>query len=528
MRRLTLAAALAALATCAAPAARADVKPHALFSDGMVLQQGVACPVWGTADRGEEFSVILQVGPEKVGSGGIRADKDGRWRYDLPKAAPGGPYTLTIGNAKKSVTLKDVYVGEVWVCSGQSNMEWSVSASADAGAVIKASANPKIRLFKVANGPAMTPQHDAKGAWRECGPGTVGNFSAVGYHFGRALQEKLGVPVGLIQTAWGGTPAEVWTSRKVLEADPRLRPVVDHFEQRIKDYPRQLEAFQEQVKRHKEAAEKAKAEGKAPPPAPRRPDDPKTFPYNSPFLLYNARVATLIPYAIRGVIWYQGESNAFAREKSAEYATLFPAMIKNWRDDWGQGEFPFLFVQLAPFMKIEKQPTDPPWALLREAQRRASFDVPKAAMAVITDVGDEKDIHPKKKQPVGERLALAARAVAYGAKVNYTGPVYERMNVEGDKAVLTFKSTGGGLEAHGGALEGFTVAGSDGKFYPARAEIRGDTVVVSSDKVVAPAAVRFGWANYPVVNLWGKDGLPASPFTTEDWGALTAARAEGK
>jgi sialate O-acetylesterase len=460
MSKRLSAAVLAALFCLSAPAARAEVKVPALFSDGMVLQQGVACPVWGTADPEETVSVILNVGGEKI-DGSVKADKDGKWHTTLSKLKAGGPYTLAIGNQ----TINDVYVGEVWVASGQSNMEWSLKASFEPKMAIENSKNPRLRLFTVKKTAADTPQTDvpregSNGKWLEAGPDTVPTFSAVAYYFGRDLQKALDVPVGIIHTSWGGTASEEWTSMKVLDANPEHKG----------KHPRQAK-------------------------------------------LYNGMIAPLIPYAIKGAIWYQGESNAGRAEL---YRTGFPLMIKNWRDDWKQGDFPFLFVQLAPFMKIESEPTDTGWARLREAQLM-TLKVPHTGMAVITDVGDEKDIHPRKKEPVGARLALAARAIAYGEKIEYSGPLYESMKVEGNKAVLSFTHVGKGLEAKGETLTGFTVAAEDKQFHNAQAEIKGDKVVVWSDKVGRPVAVRFGWANYPVVNLWNKDGLAASPFRTDDW-----------
>ena len=302
----------------------------------------------------------------------------------------------------------------------------------------------------------------------EAGPSTIGDFSAVAYYFGRDLQKALDVPVGIIHTSWGGTASEEWTSMKVLNAHP------EHKGQ----HPRQSK-------------------------------------------LYNGMIAPLIPYAIKGAIWYQGESNAGRAEL---YKTGFPLMIQNWRDDWKQGDFPFLFVQLAPYMKIEKEPTDPAWAHLREAQLQTTVRSKHTAMAVITDVGDEKDIHPKRKEPVGHRLALAAEALAYGKKIEYSGPVFDKLTVEGNKAVLTFTHLAGGLEAKDGPLTGFTIAGEDKVFHNAKAEIKGDTVVVFCKDVEKPVAVRFGWANYPVVNLWNKAGLPASPFRTDDFPMITKTK----
>lgn len=496
-----------------APSARADVKPHALFTDGLVLQQGANCPVWGTASPGEKVTVTLTRDGGNVTSGTTTADaKDGTWKVGVASGKAGGPFTLTF-KGNNEITLKEVYVGEVWVASGQSNMEWSVNASADPAGVKKNSRNPKIRLFTVPKRTSDTPQRDLNARWVACGPDTVGPFSAVAYHFGKHLQKELDVPIGLINCSWGGTRAEAWTSRPVLEADPQYKGEFPAQVKAIADYPKTLAKYKDDLETHKKAVEKAKAEGAKPPAAPRAPFEPAKNP-NAPSALYNGMLSSLIPYAIKGAIWYQGESNAGRAE---QYRTLFPMMIENWRKDWKQGDFPFLFVQLAPFYAIEKGPTDTAWARLRDAQRHTTLTLKNTAMAVITDVGDEKDIHPAQKEPVGHRLALAALALTYGKPVEYSGPHFEKMTVEGSRAVLHFSHTGGGLVAKDGPLTGFTVAGADRKFHLAEAEIRGDTVVVSCKEVEAPVAVRFGWANYPVVNLWNKAGLPASPFRTDDW-----------
>jgi sialate O-acetylesterase len=458
--------------------ARADVKPHALFTDGMVLQRQkdptTGVPVWGTADPGEKVLVALVAGASETG-GMAKTDENGKWSVSLPLPKAGGPYTMTI-SGKNQLTIKDVYVGEVWIASGQSNMEWPLKASADAEKHIKNSANPKIRLFRVPHKVAAEPQSEVDAKWTECGPETVKESSAVAYFFGRDLQEMLEVPIGLIETNWGGTIAEAWTPKTALEANADLKKLI---------------------------------------PADIKIDDKKPNP-NQGTVLYNGMIAPLLPYAIKGAIWYQGESNA---NRAAEYETLFPTLIQSWRTAWNQGDFAFLFVQLAPYdPKAEppKEPTDTAWARLREAQR-LTLKLPKTGMAVITDVGDKDDIHPKHKEPVGARLALAARAIAYGEKVEYFGPTLEGMKVEDNKAILTFKHANGGLVAKNGELTGFTIAGEDKKFYNAEATIQGDKVIVTCAKVAKPVAVRFGWANFPTGNLWNKDELPASPFRTDDW-----------
>lgn len=440
--------------------AQAAVKTPALISDGMVLQRGMKVPIWGTATPGEQVTVQFQDQKRSTTAG-----KDGHWMVRLDPLTVGGPYEMTIHGENDKV-IRNILVGEVWICSGQSNMEMSVGGTAHAGEDIAHSANPHIRLLTVPHNGPPTPAQDVRVRWSDCGPSTVGSFSAVAYFFGRDLQKALNVPVGLIHTSVGGTPAELWTSKEVLESTPELKGVRGSQ-------------------------------------------------------LYNGMIAPLIPYAMRGVIWYQGESNA---GQAVQYQTLFPAMIEDWRSRWGEGTFPFLFVQLAPFMDIKSQPEESAWAELREAQRLTSLRVPNTAMAVIVDVGEEHDIHPKRKAQVGARLALAALALAYGKKVEYAGPVYDGMQVQGDKAVLNFTHVDGGLEARAGPLKGFTIAGADHRFHNAQAEIHGKQVVVWSEEVPHPVAVRYGWANFPVVNLWNKAGLPASPFRTDHF-RLTTQRA---
>jgi sialate O-acetylesterase len=480
--------------------ALADVKLPALISDGMVLQQGGRVPLWGWADEGETVTVQFQ--GQKVSA----TAEGGKWTLYLKPLRAGGPFTLTVAG-KNRIELKNVLVGEVWVASGQSNMQWALRQSENADAEIAAAKYPLIRLFQVPRLEADAPQDDVKAKWQECSPESVAAFSAVAYYFGRELHKRRGVPVGLINSSVGGTPAESWTREAVLNADADFRKLVEAYPQRMEQYQKALEA-------HRAAVEKAKAEGKPEPRAPGRPWKPAA--------LYNGMIAPLIPYAIKGAIWYQGESNA---GRAYQYRSLFPAMIRNWRDDWRQGDFPFLFVQLAPFGPNGDKLGESDWAELREAQLMTLSRVPQTGMAVITDFGVYDDIHPKMKQPVGERLALAARAVAYGEKVVHSGPIYEAMKVDGNKVILSFKHTGGGLEARGGELKGFIVAGEDKVWREAKAEIRGREVVVTSAEVARPVAVRYGWAKFPVVNLYNKEGLPASPFRTDDWPGVTAPQA---
>ena len=362
---------------------------------------------------------------------------------------------------------------------------------------------------------------NCKGQWMQCSPKTAKGFSAVGYFFGRELHKQLNVPVGLINASWGGTPAESWMSREYLENDNNLKPILRRYEETAANYPEIYKKFLSEKKQFEETAAKLKAEGK---PVPPRPDFQEPVGPNHPYSptgLYNGMVMPIVPYGIRGAIWYQGESNAW---RAYQYRTLFPAMIKNWRDTWGQGDFPFLYVQLANWKVVEPEPNNSDWAELREAQLM-TLSTPNTGMAVTIDIGEANSIHPTNKQDVGKRLALWALAKTYGKDIEYSGPLYQLMEIKGNKAVLHFEHVGGGLVAGGGGqLRGFAIAGPDKKFVWADAKIEGDTAVIISDKVSEPVAVRYGWAINPVCNLYNKAGLPASPFRTDDWPGITDTR----
>ena len=494
----------------------ANVRMPAVFSDHMVLQQGMDVPVWGWADSPGKVTVTLcgQTATALAGS-------DGRWQTRVKPPKAGGPYEMTVAG-QNTITVKDILVGEVWVCSGQSNMQWSVNASANPEQEIAAANYPNIRLLTVPRVTAMQPQTNCEAVWVACSPETVPGFSAVAYFFGRELHKTRDVPVGLINTSWGGTPSEAWTSGRTVDAVAEFQPVVERFDQAAANYAKQLQDWEktkeERLAKWKAAAEKAKADGKRPPRRPGPPGDPTKSPHR-PTALFNGMIAPLVPYGLAGAIWYQGESNA---ARAYQYRTIFPAMINDWRNHWRQGDFPFLFVQLANFMKQAAEPEESAWAELREAQSMA-LALPKTGQAVIIDIGDANNIHPKNKQDVGKRLALAARAIAYGEKIVYSGPVYDSAKVESGKIRLTFKHTGGGLVAKGGdKLTGFAIAGADKTFVWADAQIDGQTVVVSSSAVAKPVAVRYAWAINPECNLCNSDGLPASPFRTDTWPGVTA------
>lgn len=646
---------LAAAASLSA-AARAAVVPNPLFAEHAVLQQGTPVPIWGAADPGEAVTVEIS-----GRSASTTAAPDGKWRVQLAPMKAGGPFTLTI-TGKNRVVLHDVLVGEVWIAGGQSNMERQLGPRAGQQPIddwekeAAAADHPQIRQFLVAQEKSLAPVAAVKGRWAVCTPAAVKDFTAVGYFFARDLQKARHVPIGIIHSSWGGTPAEAWTSAaglaalpdfadtpaelKLLSADPEAArrryqakletwfaardggsarghlwsdPALDAGGWKTMSLPTLWEdagepdlngvvwfrrAFDLPAAAAGAAAEldlgmvddidttwvngvkvgatvgynlvrkyavpagvlkpgrnvvavrvldtgggggiwgqeklelvlepkpassglrNASLGGASPlPPVAlsgpwryrigMRLEDGSLPPagvigdVNTPTVLYNAMIGPLVPYAIRGVIFYQGEANV---HRERQYRALFPALIADWRRAWGQ-EFPFLFVQIAPFADMTPE--------LRDAQLATFEHTPKTAMAVTIDVGDAKDIHPPHKQAVGARLALAARALAYGERLEYSGPIFAAVKIKGAKATLTFTHVGGGLVAKGGPLEGFTVAGADGAFHPARAEIRGKTVVVSSDAVPQPAVVRYGWANVPEGNLFNKAGLPASPFRTD-------------
>ncbi|MGA4577892.1 sialate O-acetylesterase [Limisphaera sp. VF-2] len=481
---------------------RADFQLAPVFTDHMVLQQGQPVPVWGWGDDGEKVTVRLgrQARSTRI--------ENGKWEVRLAPLRAGGPYEMVVESASRTLRLTNVLVGEVWLCSGQSNMEWPLERSFQPEADIASATNTWIRFLDVPNVKADAPTIRLNARWEVCTPERARSFSAVAYYFGRAILQARRVPVGLIRSDWGGSPAEAWMSREALEMRPRyVREILETYPEQYRQYQEALRAWE----RERDEARQAGREFKRNAP----------WPPWKPSELYHGMISPLIPYGIRGVIWYQGESNVGRAE---QYRSLFPDLIRNWRRDWRQGDFPFLAVQLAPFLPIKDEPAESAWAELREAQMLAMRQLPKVGVVVTTDVGDPNDIHPVWKKPVGERLALAARSIAYGEKITWSGPLYRSVRFEGDRAIVSFDFVGRGLEARGGPLKGFAICGEDRKFVWAEARIVGDTVEVRSPQVPRPVAVRYGWADCPVVNLWNRDGLPASPFRTDDFPMVTASR----
>jgi len=489
--------ALALMVLGALPVAvRADVTVPALLADHMVVQRGLPVHVWGTAAPHELVSVTFR-GETKSAT----ADDDGRWSVYLSPGEAGGPFQMSI-KAANTVVLNDILVGDVWVASGQSNMEFPMTALANAQTEIAAAQYPKIRFFMVKHKPADYPLEDVESkGWAACTPETAADSSAVAYFFARHLQQKLGVPIGVIESYWGGTAAESWTSLRALSADAALMPVFAARAKTLAEEPTTVLHLQREEREFQKAVEQAKAEGKPLPARQWHPD----FAAWAPAALYNGMIAPLTPFAIRGVIWYQGESNA-GPERAPLYARLFQTMIRDWRNAWGEGDFPFLFVQIANW----NAGPDNQWPEVRNAQRQ-TLALKNAGMAVTIDIGDPVDIHPKNKQDVGLRLALAARALAFGEKLEWSGPLVRQVTQE-EHSLRVWFDHAGGLMAKGTEPTGFEVAGADGKYSPAEAKIEGESVVVSSSAVQSPVSVRYGWAANPNCNLFNKEGLPASPF----------------
>jgi sialate O-acetylesterase len=458
--------------------ALANVCLPTLIGDNMVLQRDARIGVWGWADPGETVRIAFHGVTINA-----KADRSGRWTGSVGPFDAGGPYEMTL-KGKNSLLIRNILIGDVWLASGQSNMEFPLKRDGDFGGADNADreiaeANfPKIRLFKVHHTVGLNPQKNVEAdKWGAVTPETVGGFSAVAYLFGRELHQRYHVPIGLIESNWGGTVAEAWIS------ESSLRP-----------FPEFAQASDSLKKIDEQAAAKLQS-------------DP-----NTPTLLFNGMIAPLTPYRIKGVIWYQGEANA---DRPIQYRTLFAALIKNWRLQWGY-DFPFLFVQLAGFQPNKAQPADYQWAELREAQSMA-LSLPYTGMATAVDVGDERDIHPRNKQDVAHRLALAAAKVAYGENIVTSGPVYRSMQIDGNQIKIEFSDLGSGLliKDKYGYARGFEIAGADGKFVWAKARLDGDYVLVSSEVVPQPAAVRYDWSNTPDGNIFNREGLPALPFRTD-------------
>lgn len=507
----------------------ADVKLPSVFSDHLVLQRDKPVAVWGTADAGEAVTVTFG-GQSKQATAG----PDGSWKVALDALkASSEPAELKV-KGKNEVVFKDILVGEVWVCSGQSNMEWTVDKAVNPEQEIPAANHPKIRLFSVPKAVSDVPLKDIekRPSWQVCSPDTVKSFSAVGYFFGRELNKALDVPVGLINTSWGGTRAEAWTSKPALEAVPTCAAIITAWGDFLKTYnlEKAKADYETAAAATKEKIEKIKAENARPgatqqpvPGAPRPFENLQTTQHR-PAVLFNGMVAPIVPYTVKGAIWYQGESN---QQRAVQYQTLMPTLIADWRKQWGD-ELSFYIVQLAGFGNGRTWPQPvgaaDTWAELQWAQLQTALRVKKSGLAVANDIGEEKDIHPRNKQEVGRRLALQALVKDYKKK-DYQpngisgGPIFGGASVTGNKIVVSWSNVGGGLAARdGGELKGFIIAGEDKVWKPAKARVVGKQIHVSSEEVKNPVAVRYAWAAWcPEANLINKEGFPASLFRSDKW-----------
>lgn len=495
-----------------APTTWADVRLPAVISDHMVLQQDAAAPIWGWADNGEEVTITI-AGQSKS----AKAGADGKWMIKLDKLTTGGPHELVV-KGKNTLKIADVLVGEVWLGSGQSNMAMPVSRAKDFEAEQAAANLPSIRMFRESSSAATDPQDGGSGKWEVCRPDTVGNFSATAFFFGRELHKTLKVPVGLINSSVGGTPIEAWTSLPAQKDLAELKPLFARWDKDTATYdPDKAKAqFEKEFAEWRADAKKARDKGKAPTKPPQLLVNPRKNTHH-PAVLFNGKIAPLVPYAIRGAIWYQGESNAnSARGAGAEnYGLQLRTLIADWRGRWGQGDFPFAWVQLPLFKKPQVEPVEESgWTTVRE-QMLKTLKVPNTGMAITLDLGEANDIHPKDKQGVGKRLAMWALAKVYNQKnIVASGPLSDGYEIDGEEVVLSFRYATG-LKANGEELKGFAIAGADLKWLPAKARIDGDQVIVWHPDLKQPKAVRYAWADNPDANLINGAGLPASPFRTD-------------
>ena len=489
------------------PSVQAEIRMSSIFGDSMVVQREMPIRVWGWTEPGSEVTVKLA---DKSVSG--EADDSGRFHVQLDELKAGGPHEMSITAGGETKIFKDILVGEVWVCSGQSNMQWPVSNSNDQDLEALSANYPNIRLITVPQVGTQEPQDDFEGKWEACTSESVTSFSAVGYFFGRQLHQTLDVPIGLIDNAWGGSAAEAWVKRDRFEADERWSPLLGKWDELAKTYDHDAA-----MAKYNERLDKWRENKKG-----NRPRAPRNVlaGQHRPSNLYNGVLKPIIGYTIRGAVWYQGESNA---GRAYQYRDLFPMMIQNWRDDWGQGDFPFYFVQLADYRGEVAEPGDSSWAELREAQTMTLSALPNTGEAVTLNLGEASDIHPRNKQDVAKRLARWALAKDYGYDIPYQSPTYESMEVVDGKIRLKFSHVKSKLDTFDVKEPiGFTIAGEDQKFVHAKAKIvDNQTIEVWSDEVSDPVAVRYAWADNPVCNVQSDGGLPMTPFRTDQWKGIT-------
>ena len=494
------------LITCA----HAAVTLPDVISDGMVLQQNQRVPIWGKADRGEAVTVRF-AGQSRSTTAG----DDGEWLIRLaPMKANATPTTMTI-SGRNTIELRNILVGEVWLVAGQSNMQRLLSETDNGQAAMAAADHPQIRLFNVSRQVAFKHAPPPLARWLACSPQSVKEFSAAGYYFGVELEKELRVPIGLINASYGGSQAEAWTPVEYLLASRDLKPTVDRTKIWDEERPRVRAEYDEAITKWRADADKAVAAGARPSPSPAVPDALREYRIASS--IYDGMIEPLMPFYIRGAVWYQGESN---EARAEQYGILLPVMIKAWRERWGEGDFPFGIVQLPNYRDPKSEPADEAWSYIREAQRRTVYSTPNTGLIVTIDIGEAHDIHPKNKLEVGKRMARWALADAYRQKITKSGPMLLDARPVNSKVQVRFFEVGHGLRVRGdGELSEFAIAGADRKWYWAHAKIVAkDTIEVWSDSVKKPVAVRYAFNNNPRnPNLTNDTGLPAAPFRTDDW-----------
>lgn len=506
------------LLICSIAGLSAEIIINPYFGNNGILQREKPVPIWGWAQPGETVTVAFRGQKQSA-----TANASGRWQVILAPMAvetEGSPLTISGSQSDNSLELTNIVVGDVWFCSGQSNMAWTVQRSDNAAEELAAADYPLIRYLRVEDHSAAEPQERISGnTWRATTPGTdyAGDnptisrvHSAVAYFFARDMFNETGVPIGLIVSARGGTPIESWMSLSSMQASPWWKSIESAWQERLDHYPRQVALYEQRLAEWEQEAAAAEARGEKPPTAPRSPE---VIPGGRfmPAGLYNGMVYPIFPMAIRGILWYQGESNAGRHQA---YAELFPRMIQQWRSAFGQGDVPFYFVQLANFI-VRRDGSEESWAFLREAQMEA-LSLPNTGVAIAVDVGDPNDVHPGNKQAVGNRLARLALAKLEGRDIEWSGPVAESITFDGDTASVTFTHADG-LHLGQESPSGFTLAGSDKEFHPATATVSGNTIHLRAAGVTSPVAVRYAWNNNPPAPLYNGAGLPASPFRSDDW-----------
>lgn len=486
-----------------------EVRLPDILGSSMVFQQNQKVPIWGTAEIGETVVVTFQ--KQKLT---VAADAKGNWRVDLkPLKADFTPQTLTI-EGKNKIELKDILVGEVWLVAGQSNMQRLLRETANGEEVQSKANHPNIRLFNVSREVAFKKKQGKLGDWLACTPKSVAEFSAAGYYFGVELERELKVPIGLINSSYGGSQAEAWTPVEYLTANPDLKATVERTKIWDEERPRVKVEYAEAIKKWRDDSEKQKAAGVRPSPSPSVPDALRDYRIASS--IYDGMIAPLMPFAIRGAAWYQGESN---EARAEQYNILLPVMIRAWRERWGQGNFSFGIIQLPNYRAVKPEPEESAWSFIREAERRTALNTPNTGLIVTIEIGESNDIHPKNKLDVGKRMAVWALKDVYGRRI-IDAPTLKKVEIKDNRIILTFDNVGTGLKIKDGEkLDEFAIAGADKKFVWADAKIVGkNKIEVSSPNVAAPLAVRYAFNSNPKnPNLTNDSGLPASPFRTDDW-----------